>query len=97
MFIVFSGCGSGNSLDNSNITPEYQNNVALGPISDALITVLSLEGEQLFQTHSGKFDQKNDLNDDNQTLVAFSDQNVGKFSVRLPSDIDLKQQVLVKI
>lgn len=96
MSFIFTACGSGGALDNIEEQTVAQSNVALGPVSNTKVTVFSLDGTQLFETNTGTFDPATDLCEDNQTLVDFSLQKVGKFTVQLPSEVDHQQWLLIK-
>ncbi|MDD3592449.1 MAG: S8 family peptidase [Sulfurovum sp.] len=93
---IFTACGSGDASDTAEAQTVVQSNVALGPVSDAKVTVFSLDGTQLFETNTGTFDPATDLGEDNRTLVDFKLQKVGKFTVKLPSEIDDQQWLRIK-
>jgi hypothetical protein len=92
---ILTACGSGDALDNIEEQKAVQSNVALGPVSNTKITLFSLDGTQLFETNTGIFDPAIDLEEDNRTLVDFTLQKVGKFTVKLPSEIDDQQLLRV--
>jgi proprotein convertase subtilisin/kexin type 2 len=95
LMALFSACGGGGGGGSGSVTSE-QNNVALGPVSGAVITVSDLDGKKLSESQSGTYDPAVDTLDDNQTLVPFARQQVGKYTVKIPSGLDPDAFVLIR-
>ncbi|WP_345972563.1 S8 family peptidase [Sulfurimonas diazotrophicus] len=100
--LLFHGCGSGggsSTPDDPVVPPDptttVANSVALGPIGGATVTVTDLAGQQQYLTVTTPFNAATDLMDDNVTLVPYTEQTVGKFTVSLPG-LASTQLVLVK-
>ena len=92
---LLTACGSSGGSDGGGSgTVTAQNNVALGPVSGAAITVKDLAGNVVGTGSSATYSADVDL-DENQSLLPFARQQVGKFTVTLSSSVGPDDMLLV--
>ena len=92
---LLTACGSSGGSDGGGSgTVTAQNNVALGPVSGAAIVVKDLTGNVVGTGSSATYSADVDL-DENQSLLPFARQQVGKFTVTLSSSVGADDMLLV--
>jgi hypothetical protein len=93
--LISGGSGNdGNSSDNGNSGSNSEvkaNNVALGPISEANISIYDLNGTKIYSTTTYTL---NENDENNNRLVSFSQQKVGKFKIDKNIINDYKDKLL---